>query len=59
MKGDEIEYQLGIYRSFGSRSLGADPTQIVYFDELRYAKSCKKLKLKDLGYSCKEIENQK
>jgi len=58
LKGDEIEYQLGIYRSFGSRSPGADPTQIVYFDELRYAKSCKKLKLKDLGYSCKEIENQ-
>ena len=58
LKGDEIEYQLGIYRSFGSRSPGADPTQIVYFDELRYAKSCKKLKIKDLGYSCEEIESQ-
>ena len=22
-------------------------------------KSCKKLKLKDLGYTCKELENQK
>ena len=22
-------------------------------------KSCKKLKLKDLGYACKELENQK
>ena len=43
LKGDEIEYQLGIYRSFGSRSPGTDPTQIVYFDELRYAKSCKNL----------------
>ena len=32
--------------------------QIVFYDEIRYAKSCKKLKLKDIGYSCKKIENQ-
>jgi len=58
LKGDVIEHQLGIYRSFVSRTAGPDPTQIVYYDELRYARSCKKLKLKDLGYSCKKIEGQ-
>ena len=58
LKGEEIEHQLGIYRSYVSRSPGPDPTQIVFYDEIRYAKSCKKLKLKDLGYSCKEIEGQ-
>ena len=31
---------------------------IVFYDEIRYAKTCKKLKLEDLGYSCEEIENQ-
>ena len=35
-----------------------DATQIAYYDEIRHGKSCKKLKLKDLGYSCKEIEGQ-
>ncbi len=58
LKDEEIEHQLGIYRSFVSRSPGPDPTQIVFYDEIRYAKTCKKLKLKNLGYSCKEIENQ-
>ena len=57
-KSERIEYHIGIYRSFLSRSPGPDPTQIVFYDEIRFAKSCKKLKLKDLGYSCKEIENQ-
>ena len=58
LKGDVIEYQLGIYRSFISRLPGPDPTQVVYYDELRYDRSCKKLKLEDLGYSCEEIESQ-
>ena len=31
----------------------------IEYDEIRFAKSCKKLKLKDLGYTCKEIEIQK
>ena len=57
-KDEKIEFHFGIYRSFMSRSPGPDPTQIVFYDEIRYAKSCKKLKLKDLGYSCKEIEGQ-
>ena len=41
-----------------SRTPGPDPTQIVYYDEIRHGKSCKKLKLKELGYSCKEIESR-
>ena len=57
-KSERIEYHIGIYRSFLSRSPGPDPTQIVFYDEIRFAKSCKKLKLEDLGYSCKGIENQ-
>ena len=57
-KGEHIEFHVGIYRSFLSRTSGPDKTQIAYYDEIRTAKSCKKLKLKDLGYSCKEIEGQ-
>jgi hypothetical protein len=34
------------------------PTQIVYYDEVRSAKTCKKLKLEDLEYNCKDIESQ-
>ena len=55
MQGDQ---EIGIYRSFTHRRPGPDPTQVAYFDEIRFAKSCKKLKIKDLGYSCKEIESQ-
>ena len=58
IKGNRIEHQLGIYRSYKSRNPGPDPTQIIYYDEIRYAKSCKNLKLDDLGYSCKDIESQ-
>jgi hypothetical protein len=58
-KGELIEFHVGVYRSFMSRTSGSDPTQIAYYDEIRHAKSCKKLKLKELGYSCKEIEIQK
>ena len=57
-KGERIEFHVGVYRSFLSRTNKPDPTQIAYYDEIRHAKSCKKLKLKDLGYSCKEIEGQ-
>ena len=41
-----------------SRTAKPDPAQIAYYDEIRHGKSCKKLKLEDLGYSCKEIEGQ-
>ena len=58
IKGDRIEHHLGIYRSYLSRRPGPEPTQIVYYDEMRYAKSCKKLKLENLGYSCEKLENQ-
>jgi len=59
MKGDLLEHHLGIYRSYLSRRPGPAPTQIVYYDEIRYARSCKKLKLQDLSYSCEELKNQK
>ena len=57
-EGERIEFHVGVYRSFMSRTAKPDPTQIAYYDEIRHAKTCKKLKLKDLGYSCKEIEGQ-
>ncbi len=34
------------------------PTQVVYYDEVRSAKTCKKLKLEDLRYNCKDLESQ-
>ena len=58
-KGERIEFHVGVYRSFMSRTSKPNSTQIAYYDEIRHAKSCKKLKLKDLGYICKEIESQK
>ena len=57
-KGENMEFHVGIYRSFLSRTPGPDKTQIAYYDEIRHAKTCKKLKINDLGYSCKDIENQ-
>ncbi|HCD49716.1 MAG TPA: hypothetical protein DEQ75_04995 [Alphaproteobacteria bacterium] len=30
----------------------------VYFDEIRFAKSCQKLKLEDLGYDCEKLKQQ-
>ena len=57
-KGERTEFHVGVYRSFIHRTPEPDATQIAYYDEIRIAKSCKKLKLKDLGYSCKEIEAQ-
>ena len=57
-KDELIEFHIGVYRSYLSNTSNPDATQIAYYDEIRHAKSCKKLKLKDLGYSCKEIEGQ-
>ena len=57
-KGERTEFHVGVYRSFIHRTPEPDPTQIAYYDEIRIAKSCKKLKLKDLGYTCQEIESQ-
>ena len=57
--GEKVSFQFGIYRGF----LNITPkevTHVAYYDEIRYAKkSCKKLKLEDLGYSCDELESQK
>ena len=57
-KIDNMVFHIGIYRSFISRTPGPDPTQVVYYDEVRHGNKCKKLKLKELGYSCKDIESQ-
>ena len=51
-------FQFGIYRGVGSITPKV-VTHVAYYDEIRYAKkSCKKLKLEDLGYSCEELEKQ-
>ena len=57
-KGNQISIQFGIYRGAAPDN-NENATHVVFYDELRMAyKSCKKLKLKDLGYSCKELEKQ-
>jgi len=57
--GNQISVQFGIYREAASKN-DENATHVVFYDELRIAyKSCKKLKLEDLGYSCKELEKQK
>ena len=57
--GSINRFKFGIYRGATYKTPKIS-TQIAYYDELRYAsKSCKKLKLEDLGYSCKELEDQK
>ena len=43
----------------GKKLKGHKQTQVIYFDAFYGSKNCKSLKLEDLGYSCKEIENQK
>ena len=51
-------FQFGIYRGFLPTSPKVT-THVAYYDEIRYAKkSCEKLKLEDLGYSCEELEKQ-
>ncbi len=58
-KGSTNNFKLGIYRG-ASNQTPKESTQIVYYDEIRYAKkSCKKLQLEDLGYSCEKLESQK
>jgi len=54
-----IEFHVGVYRSYISRTSEPDATQIAYYDEIRHAETCEKLNLKDLDYSCKKIENQR
>ena len=54
---DQITVQFGIYR--GAAQSSGDANHVVYYDEIRKAKSCKKLKLGILGYSCSDLESQK
>ena len=52
--------KLYICFNFNKDKLKGLPTQIIYYDEVRRikGKSCEKLKLEDLGYSCEELEGQ-
>jgi hypothetical protein len=54
---DAAIHQLGIYR--GAAKSSGEAIHVVYYDEIKTASSCKKLKLKNLGYSCKDLESQK
>jgi hypothetical protein len=54
---DQITVQFGIYR--GAAQSSGDANHVIYYDEIRKAKSCKKLKLEKLGYSCEDLESQK
>ena len=58
-KGERIEFHVGVYRSYISKTSDPDPTQIAYYDEIRHAETCERLNLKDLDYSCKKIESQR
>jgi len=65
---EKVYFKFGIYRSFLSKWIYSSknkkkekgvPAQVVYYDEVRAAaKSCKKLKLENLGYSCEELESK-
>ena len=33
----------------------ADSVQVLYIDEIRFAKKCEQLNLADLGYSCSQL----
>ncbi|MDC0445252.1 polysaccharide lyase [Candidatus Pelagibacter sp.] len=54
---DQITVQFGIYR--GAAQSSGDASHVIFYDEIRKAKSCKKLKLKKLGYNCEDLQNQK
>ena len=56
--GEKEGFIFGIYRAVTSYT-PKEATHIAYYDEIRYAKkSCKKLKLEDLGYSGSDLESQ-
>ena len=54
---DAAIHQLGIYRGKAQNSNEAN--HVVFYDQMKIAKSCKKIDLKKLGYSCKDLESQK
>lgn len=39
-RGRQVYFKFGVYRSFVSRRAGDEPTQVVYYDHLRKARSC-------------------
>ena len=56
--GEKEGFQFGIYRAVRDDTPN-QITHIAYFDEFRLVnKKCSKLKLEDLGYSCKVLEDQ-
>ena len=58
-KGSTNQFRFGIYRGATNKT-PKDSTHIVYYDEIHYAKkSCDKLNLQKLGYSCKDLNDQK
>tara|TARA_B100001750_G_C15453989_1_gene570500 strand:- start:59 stop:1438 length:1380 start_codon:yes stop_codon:yes gene_type:complete len=58
-KGSTNNFKFGIYRG-ATKKTPKDSVQIAYYDEIRYAKkSCKKLNLQELGYSCEKLISQK
>ena len=57
-RGSVNAFRFGIYRG-NTYDTPKDSTHIVYYDEIRVAKKCEKIGLKDLGYSCKDLEEQK
>ena len=57
-RGSKNAFRFGIYRG-NTYDTPKDSTHIVYYDEIRVAKKCEKIGLKDLGYSCKDLEEQK
>ena len=62
-EGKKVYQKFGIYRSYMKRFKNYNktdkvPGQVVYFDEVRTTKSCKKLKLDELGYNCKDLKNK-
>ena len=52
-KGKRVYFKLGIYRSFMSRRPGDEPTQVVYFDHVNRARSCKRA---TRYFDCAKIE---
>ena len=58
-EGDTVYQKLGIYHGYLSRAkVSRIPSHVVYYDEVRTARSCSKLKLGDLGYDCDELIEQ-
>ena len=56
-RGELSGFQFGIY--IHPLSYSPKKANVGYYDEIRFAKkSCKKLKLEDLGYNCKDLESQ-